>query len=71
LVIKYDSRHFSVFDLATMNRLTDYVFSDPVSVLTLSRNGDRLFALTNNQTVYQLSVASEPMQKAAASAKNN
>lgn len=62
LAIEYDSRHFSLFDAATMNRQADYVFSDPLIALRFSLSGDRFLAVTNTQTVYQINTFPETVK---------
>jgi WD40 repeat protein len=52
LMIRYDSRHFSLYEAATMAKEKDYVFSDPVEALRFSSSGDKFFALTSAQTAY-------------------
>jgi hypothetical protein len=46
----------AVYDLATMEKRDQFVFSSPISLSTFSEDGKQLFVLTANQTVYLLNV---------------
>jgi hypothetical protein len=69
LVIRYDARHFSLFDANTMTKLADYVFSDPLNELLLSPAGDKLFALSDTQTTYVAGTQAAPKQDSSLQAK--
>jgi len=47
----------AVYDLSTMEKRDELVFSNPVSMLRFSGDGRRLLVLTSNQTVYVLDAA--------------
>jgi hypothetical protein len=59
LLIKYDPRHYSLFDARSMSKLTDYVFSDPLDELLLSKAGDKVFAVSDTQTTYMINTATQ------------
>jgi WD40 repeat protein len=52
LFIEEDSRHFTLFDAATMSKKTDFDFPFPVTELRLNNKGDRILAVTADQTTY-------------------
>ncbi len=57
LIIRHNSRRFTLYDTDTMSERAEYVFSAPVTNLQLSRNGSRVFALTSDQTTYMIDTA--------------
>jgi hypothetical protein len=52
LLIRNDSRRFSLYDAETMTKRAEYLFSAPVANVQLSAKGDRMFALTDTQMTY-------------------
>ncbi len=58
LIIRHDSRRFSLYDMQTMQKRDEYTFSTPVTHLQLTREGNRMFALTSDQTAYVIQLAS-------------
>jgi hypothetical protein len=52
LFVREDSRHFTLFDAATMKRKGDYEFPFSVKELRMTSKGDRILAVTTDQTVY-------------------
>jgi tricorn protease-like protein len=46
-----------VYDLASLEKRDEFTFTHPVSLVTFSQDGKRLFVLTTNQAVYVLNVA--------------
>jgi tricorn protease-like protein len=47
----------AVYDLASLEKRDEFTFARPVSGASFSRDGERLFVLTANQSVYLLNVA--------------
>ena len=54
LSVENERGSLAVYDLATMEKREQFVFSSPVSLSTFSQDGKQLFVLTANQTVYLL-----------------
>jgi hypothetical protein len=46
-----------LYDLNSLQKLHQYTFSYPVSLMTFSEDGTRLFVLTSNQVAFQLDVS--------------
>jgi len=46
-----------VYDLATLTKLDEFVFSSPVSLARFTPDEKRLFILTANQTIYFLDLS--------------
>ena len=58
LCVENESGKLAVYDLETMEKRDDFVFTRPISMLRFSQDGKRLFVLTVAQTVYILDVSS-------------
>ncbi|HKG60413.1 MAG TPA: hypothetical protein VKB05_11690 [Pyrinomonadaceae bacterium] len=58
LWLKYLDGKLAVYDLATMEKRDEFIFTRPISMLRFSQDGKRLFVLTTAQTVYILDVSS-------------
>jgi WD40 repeat protein len=58
LGVENESGKLALYDLNTMDKLDEFVFSSPISMFRFSPDGSRLFVLTANQTVYLLDVSS-------------
>jgi WD40 repeat protein len=58
LCVENESGKLTVYDLETMEKRDDYVFTRPISMLRFSQDGKRLFVLTVAQTAYILDVSS-------------
>ena len=56
LSVENERGSLAVYDLATMEKRDQFVFSSPISLSTFSEDGKQLFVLTANQTVYLLNV---------------
>ena len=54
LCVENESGKLAVYDLRTMEKRDQFVFSSPVSLVRFSRDGRQLFVLTSNQTAYML-----------------
>jgi hypothetical protein len=57
LCVENEIGKLAIYDLNTMEKRDEYVFSNPISLLRFSTDGLRLFVLTKNQSVYFLKVA--------------
>jgi WD40 repeat protein len=57
LCVENEIGKLAIYDLNTMEKRDEYVFSNPISLLRFSTDGLRLFVLTKNQGVYFLRVA--------------
>lgn len=60
LCVENESGQLAIYDLATLEKRDQFVFSSPVSLLRFSGDGRRLFVLTSNQMAYTLDVSSLP-----------
>ncbi|HWN11259.1 MAG TPA: M48 family metalloprotease [Pyrinomonadaceae bacterium] len=58
LSVENERGKLTVYDLATMNKRDEFTFPGPLSMIRFSADGQRLFVLTTNQTVYVLDVSS-------------
>jgi WD40 repeat protein len=58
LCVENESGKLAVYDLETMDKRDEFVFTRPISMLRFSHDGRRLFVLTVAQTVYILDVSS-------------
>jgi hypothetical protein len=58
LCVENESGKLAVYDLATMEKRDEFIFTRPISMLRFSQDGKRLFVLTVAQTVYILDVSS-------------
>jgi WD40 repeat protein len=58
LCVENESGKLAVYDLATMEKRDEFIFTRPISMLRFSQDGKRLFVLTTAQTVYILDVSS-------------
>lgn len=54
LCVENESGKLAVYDLNTMEKRDQFVFSSPVSLAHFSPDGQRLFVLTSSQTAYML-----------------
>jgi peptidase M48-like protein len=54
LAIDLGGGRMTVYDLTTMHRQHDYAFASNVEYAAFSKDGNRLFVLTSNQTAYVL-----------------
>jgi hypothetical protein len=57
LCVENESGKLAVYDLETMEKRDDFIFTRPISMLRFSQDGKRLFVLTVAQTVYILDVS--------------
>jgi hypothetical protein len=58
LCVENESGKLAVYDLETMEKRDDFIFTRPIAMLRFSQDGKRLFVLTVTQTVYILDVSS-------------
>lgn len=54
LCVENETGKLTVYNLDTMERLDQFIFSNPLSLLRFSEDGKRLFVMTSKQTVYLL-----------------
>ena len=57
LCVENESGKLAVYDLETMEKRDEFIFTRPISMLRFSQDGRRLFVLTVAQTVYILDVS--------------
>ncbi len=57
LCVENESGKLALYDLATMEKRDEFIFTSPISMLRFSQDGKRLFVLTVAQTVYILDVS--------------
>ena len=57
LCVENETGKLAVYDLTTMEKRDELVFSSPIALLRFSPDGKRLIVMTNNQYVYMLDVA--------------
>lgn len=57
LCVENESGKLAVYDLKTMEKRDEFVFSSPIAMLRFSADGKRLFVLTSNQFAYLLDVS--------------
>jgi hypothetical protein len=57
LCVENESGKLFVYDLETMDKRDEFIFTRPISMLRFSQDGRRLFVLTAAQTVYILDVS--------------
>jgi WD40 repeat protein len=57
LCVENESGQLTLYDLASMEKRDEFVFSAPVSMAAFNSNGKSLFVLTTNQTAYVLDVS--------------
>lgn len=57
LCVENESGKLALYDLRTMDKLDEFIFSSPVSMLRFSADGQKLFVLTSNQTAYLLDLS--------------
>ncbi|HVF67699.1 MAG TPA: M48 family metallopeptidase [Pyrinomonadaceae bacterium] len=65
MCVENERGKIAVYDLATMEKRDELVFSNPVSMLRFSGDGRRLLVLTSNQTVYVIDAAALAGARAA------
>ncbi|HLG17929.1 MAG TPA: M48 family metalloprotease [Blastocatellia bacterium] len=58
LCVENEPGQLALYDVASMEKRDEFVFSSPVSLARFSKDGKSLFVLTANQTAYVLDVAS-------------
>jgi hypothetical protein len=59
LCVENEVGKLAIYDLGSLKKRDEFVFSSPISMLRFSPDGRRLFVLTVNQTVYLLDVSAE------------
>ncbi len=64
LCVENEIGKLAVYNLATMEKLDELVFSSPISLLRFSAEGKRLVVMTSNQYVYTIDVAQSANAKA-------
>jgi WD40 repeat protein len=57
ICVENERGKLTIYDLASLEKSDEFTFSHPVSLVTFSQDGKRLFVLTANQAVYLLNVA--------------
>ena len=65
LCVENERGKLAIYDLGTMEKRDELVFSNPVSLASFSDDGARLFVLTSNQTAYVIDVSALASQSAA------
>lgn len=65
MCVENERGKIAVYDLSTMEKRDELVFSHPISMLRFSADGKRLLVLTSNQTVYVLDAAALARANAA------
>jgi Putative Zn-dependent protease, contains TPR repeats len=60
LAVENEAGKLTIYDLASMEKRDQLIFSSPVSLARFSADGRKLFALTANQAAYVLDVATPP-----------
>lgn len=65
MCVENERGKIAVYDLSTMEKRDELIFSHPVSMLRFSGDGKRLLVLTSNQTVYVMDAASLASPRAA------
>jgi Peptidase family M48 len=60
LAVENEGGKLTIYDLASMEKRDQFVFSSPVSLARFSADGRRLFALTANQSAYVIDVSAPP-----------
>jgi hypothetical protein len=58
LCVENEIGKLALYDLKTLEKRDEFVFSSPISMLRFSPDGKKLFALTSNQIAYLLDVSS-------------
>ena len=64
LCVENESGKLAVYDLETMDKRDEFIFTRPISMLRFSQDGRRLFVLTVSQTVYILDVSKVAQSRA-------
>jgi WD40 repeat protein len=59
LCVENELGQLTIYDLATMQKRDQFLFSSPVSLAQFTPDGKRLFVLTASQTAYVLDVATQ------------
>ena len=57
LCVENERGKLAIYDLGTMEKRDELIFSNPVSLASFSEDGARLFVLTSNQTAYVIDVS--------------
>ena len=57
LCVENEAGKLAIYDLETLTKLDEFVFSSPTSLLRFSADGRRLFVLTDNQSIYYFNVS--------------
>lgn len=63
LCVENEIGKIAFYNLSTLEKVDEMVFSSPIAMLQFSSDGQRLFVLTSDQTVYLLNVSSLPNRK--------
>jgi hypothetical protein len=58
--VENESGKLATYDLDTMEKRDDFVFSGPVALVSFTPDGKRLFVLTHDQNTYLLDVSGGP-----------
>lgn len=67
LCVENEIGKVAFYSLSTMEKVDEMVFSSPIAMLQFSSDGQRLFVLTSDQTVYLLDASSLASKKAQGS----
>ena len=57
LCVENETGKIALYDLTTLDKIDEMVFSNPIAMLQFSPDGHRLFVLTANQTAYLLDIS--------------
>jgi hypothetical protein len=60
LCVENERGQLTIYDLVSMEKRDEFVFSSPVLLTRFSNDGKSLFVLTASQTAYVLDVSSPP-----------
>lgn len=58
LCVENESGKLAIYDLRTLEKREQFVFSSPVALVRFSEDGRKLFVLTSNQTAYVMDTSS-------------
>lgn len=58
LCVENETGKLAVYDLKSMEKKADYIFSNPIAMVRFNSNAPQLFVLTVNQTAYLLDMSS-------------
>ncbi len=65
LCVENERGQLSLYDLATLRKRDQFVFTSPISMVQFALDGKRLFVLTSGQTAYVLDVSTSARASAA------